>query len=152
MLKIVSWNCRDLGGLRKVEAITEIINSERPDRLLLQATKIPDVEAMALSCCFWKNNKGKSISSKGASRGIATIISGKFLVKSIRESHHWLLTKIQEKEDLIHLYICNVYGATHYRDKTTIWEDLNKLNEELRGKDIIIVRDFNTIKSEFEKQ
>ena len=69
--------------------------------MLVQETKMPDVEVMALSCCLWKNSTGKSISSKGASRGITTIISSNFVVKSIRESHHWLLTEIQEKEDLI---------------------------------------------------
>ena len=88
MLKTISWNYRDLGGLSKVEAIKEIIKPERPDILLLQETTMPDVEAMALSCLFWKNRKGKAISSKGASGGIATIISGKFMVKSSRESHH----------------------------------------------------------------
>ena len=80
-------------GLRKVEAIKEIIKSERPDILPLQETKMADMEVMALSCCFWKNSTGKAISSKGAYGGIATIISGKFLIKSIREIHHWLLTK-----------------------------------------------------------
>ena len=74
---------------------------------------------MALSCCFWKNSVGKAISSKGAFVGIATIISGKFLVKSIREIHHWRLIEIQENEDLNFLYIYNVYGPTHYRDKIT---------------------------------
>ena len=77
-MKTVSCNCRGLGGLGKVEAIKEIIKFERPDILLLQETKMPDVEAMALSCHFWKNNKGKAISSKGAYGGIATIISGKY--------------------------------------------------------------------------
>ena len=67
--------------MRKVEAIKEIIKSERPDILLLQETKILDVEAMALSCHFSKNIKGKSISSKGAIGGISTIILGKFVVK-----------------------------------------------------------------------
>ena len=81
MMKIVSWNCRGLGGSRKVEAIKEIIKSERLDILLLQETKMSNVEAMALSCLFWKNSKGKAVSSKGASGGITTIISGKFLVK-----------------------------------------------------------------------
>ena len=88
MMKTVSWNCRGLGGLSKVEAIKEIIKPERPDILLLQETTMPDVEAMALSCLFWKNRKGKAISSKGASGGIATIILDNFLVKSMRESHH----------------------------------------------------------------
>ena len=77
-----------LGGLSKVQVIKEIIKSEKPNILLLKETKFPDMEAMALSCRFWNNIRGKAISSKGASRGIATIISGKFLVKSIRESHH----------------------------------------------------------------
>ena len=99
--------------------------------MLLPEMKIPDMEAMALSCCFWKNNKGKAISSKGAYGGIATIFSGKFLVNSIRESHHWLLIEIQEKEDLTPIYMCNVYRPTHYKNKTTLWEDLNNLKEEM---------------------
>ena len=83
-----------MGGLNKVEALKDIIKYEKLDILLLQERKIPDVEAMALSCRFWKNNKGKTISSKGASGGIGTIFSSKFLVNSIREIHHWLLTEI----------------------------------------------------------
>ena len=79
MLKTISWNYRDLGGLSKVEAIKEIIKSEKPHILVLQETKMLDVEAMALSCLFWKNRKGKSISSRGASGGTATIILLYFL-------------------------------------------------------------------------
>ena len=131
MMKVVSWNYRGSGGSSKVEAIKYIIKYERPYLLLIQETKMLDVEAMSLSCLLWKNSKGKAISSKGAYRGIATIISFKFLVKSIREIHHWLLTEIQEKEDLTSLFICNVYGPTHYRDKTTFWDDINKLKEDM---------------------
>ena len=74
------------------------------------------------------------------------------MVNSIKESHHWLLTKIQENEDLTPIYICKVYEPTHYRDKTTFWEDLNNLNEEMRGKDLIIIEDFNTTRSRCEKR
>ena len=70
-----------LGGLSKVEAIRHIMKIERPDILLLRETKMPDVEAMALSFLFWKNSKCKAISSRRAYGGIATIISGKFSVK-----------------------------------------------------------------------
>ena len=97
MLKTVSWNYRGLGGFSKVEAIKDIIKSEKPDILLLQERKMPDVEAMALSCRFWKNNKGKAISSKAASRRIASIFSNKFLAKSIKEIHHWILAEIQKE-------------------------------------------------------
>ena len=151
MLKTVSQNYRGLGGLNKVEPIKDIIKSKKPYILLLQETKIPDVEAMALSCRFQKNNKSKAISSKGASRGIATIFSSKLLVNSIKESYNWLLIEIQEEEDHTPLYICNIYRPTHYRDKTTFWEDLNNLKEEMREKDLIIVRDFNTTRSQCEK-
>ena len=56
-----------MGGLNKVEALKDINKYEKPDILLLQEMKNPDVEAMALSCRFWKTSKGKAISSKGAS-------------------------------------------------------------------------------------
>ena len=49
----------------------------------------------------------------------------------MREIHHWILTKIQEKDDSNSLYICNVYGPTHYRDKAMFWEELSKLHEDL---------------------
>ena len=141
-----------MGGLIKVEEIKDIIKSNRPDILLLQETKMPNVEAMALSCRFWKNSKGKAISSKGASEGISTILLSKLLVNSTKESHHWLLLEIQEAENRSPLYIFNVYGPTHYRDKITFWEDLNNLKEELHGKYLIIVVDFNTTKTQSEKR
>ena len=50
MLKTVSWNCRGLGGLIKVESIKDIIKTEKPNILLLQETKMLDVEATALPC------------------------------------------------------------------------------------------------------
>ena len=99
-MKFVSWNCRGLGGSSKVEEIKYIIEYKRLNILLIQETKMSDVEAMELSRLFWKNFQGKAISSRGASRGITTLISNNFLVKSIREIHHWLLTEIQEKDDL----------------------------------------------------
>ena len=52
MLKTISWNCGGLGGLRKLEAIKEIIKYERLDILLLEETKMTYVEAKALSCRF----------------------------------------------------------------------------------------------------
>ena len=48
-MKVVSWNCRGLGGENKVEAIKNIIKYERPDIMLLQETKMSDVEVLVLS-------------------------------------------------------------------------------------------------------
>ena len=40
-------------------------------------------------------------------------------------------------------YVCNVYGPTHCRDKKNFWNSLATLKEEMEGKEIIIVGDFN---------
>ena len=116
-MKTVSWNCIGLGETNKVEAIKDIIKSERPDILLIQETKMSDVEVLALSHLFWKNSQGNTISFRGASRGIATFFSSKFVIKNVKEKHHWLLTEFQEKDDPNIYYVCNVYGPKHYRDK-----------------------------------
>ena len=87
IMKTVSWNCRGLGGSSKVEEIKDIIKSERPTILLIQETKVSDVETMALSH-FWKNCHSKAISSKGSYEGITALISNKFSIKSMREIHH----------------------------------------------------------------
>ena len=40
---------------------------------------------------------------------------------------------------------------THYKDKETFWEYLNKLKEELHGKYLVIAGDFNTTRKQSEK-
>ena len=93
---------------------------------------------------IWEKYHGKAIRSKGSSGGIATLITNKYSIMSMMESQQWILTEIQEKDDASSLYIYNVYGSMHYRDKVTFWEDLSKDFEDLRGKNLIIARDFNT--------
>ena len=87
-MKAVSWNYRGLGGENKVEAIRNIIKSERPNILLLQETKMSDVEVLALSHHFWTTNQGNAISSSGASGGIATFFSSKYEIKNVKENQH----------------------------------------------------------------
>ena len=116
-MKIVSWNCRGLGETNKVEAIKDIIKYERPNILLIQETKMSDVEVLALSHLFWTNSQGNAISSRGALGGIETLFSSKYVIKNVKENQNWLLTEFQEKDDSNVNYVCNVYGPTHYRDK-----------------------------------
>ena len=51
-MKAVSWNCRGLGGENKVESIRNILKSGRPDILLLQETKMSDVEVLRTHITF----------------------------------------------------------------------------------------------------
>ena len=72
IMKLISWNCRGLGGSIKVETLRNIINSEKPDILLIQETNMPKDEVLSRSSLFWKFSAGKAISSRGASGGVAT--------------------------------------------------------------------------------
>ena len=49
----------------------------------------------------------------------------------MKEIQQWILIEIQEKDDANSLYICNVYGPMHYRDKVILWEDISKVIEDL---------------------
>ena len=142
-MKAVSWNCKGLGIENKVEAIRNIIKSERPDILLLYETKISDVEVLALSQHFWTINQGFAINSRGASGGITTFFASKYEIKTINENQHWILSEFNEKDDTNISYVCNVYGPTHCRDKKKLSNSLAALKEEMEGKEIIIAGDFN---------
>ena len=81
-----------------------------------------------------------------------TFFSSKYVIKNIKENQNWLLIEFQEKDDSNVNYVCNVYGPTHYRDKQSFWNSLIALKEDLKGKDLIIVVDFNVTKTQIEKR
>ena len=59
---------------------------------------------------------------------------------------------MQNKRNIDLIYICNVYGPTHYREKMDFWDSLLSLKANLHGKDVIIAGDFNTTKLSLEKR
>ena len=131
-MKPISWNCRGLGGSIKVETLKNIINSEKPDILLIQETEMPEDEVLSRSSLFWKFSAGKAISSRGASSGVATFCrEDKFDIIATKGNMHWILVEIQNKSNLEVFYICNVYGPTHYREKMDFWESLLALKSYL---------------------
>ena len=87
VMKAISWNWRGLGEANKVEEIKYIIRHERPDLLLIQETKMSDVEVLALSQHCWKNNQGKSLALKGP-QGKITFFSSKYDIKNIEENQY----------------------------------------------------------------
>ena len=45
-----------------------------------------------------------------------------------------------------------MYGPTHHRDKQSFWNSLPALKEDLKGKYLVIVSDFNAIKAQSERR
>ena len=139
-MKVVSWNCKGLGSLIKVDAIRYILKSKRPNILLIQETKMEKQEVMALSYLFWKKYHGKSISSRGASGGITTFCnSNNYTIKSMKENNQWVITELQSKDKQYSICVCNVYDPTHYMDRMVFWEALNLLSEYFHGKHSVFV-------------
>ena len=127
-MNLVSWNCRGLGGSSKVEALKNIINTKKPDFLLIQETKMPEDEVLNRSYLCWKQSVGKAINSRGASSRITTFYKAdKFIINSKKENTHWLLVEVKNKSNQEMICICYVYGPTHYREKMDFWDSLISL-------------------------
>ena len=69
-----------------MEALKNILNSEKSNILLVQETKILEDEVMNRSSLFWKNNVGKAIKSRGGSGGTATFCrTNKYKIRLAKE-------------------------------------------------------------------
>jgi exonuclease III len=48
MMKLLSWNCRGFGSIKKIEALRYLIKTEKPSIVLLQETKLEEVGVVIL--------------------------------------------------------------------------------------------------------
>ena len=98
-MKVVSWNCRGLGGSQKLEVIKRIKTMESASILLLQETKKSDEESIALLKSIWINGKGLAVSASGASGGILCWWnSDKFELSSAIENRNWIFVNLENRE------------------------------------------------------
>ena len=69
-MKIVSWNCRGLGGFQKIEVIKRIKSMEYASILLLQETKKSATDSMETLQKVWPKGTGLATDANGASGGL----------------------------------------------------------------------------------
>lgn len=138
--------------MNKVEALKNMIKNEKTDLVLLQETKMQSADLLALTGTIWAGSQGVPVKAQGASGGIATIVSSKFNIISSVKNNHWMTSEIKTQDSNSSIFICNVYGPIHHRDKVNFWEDLSNLKDSMQGGKLIIVGDFNVKKSQQEKR
>ena len=98
-MKVVSWNCRGLGGSQNLEVIKRFKTMESASILLLQETKKSAEESIALLQSIWSKGKGLAISANGASGGLLCWWnSDKFELSSAIENINWIFIKLENKE------------------------------------------------------
>jgi hypothetical protein len=71
-----------LGSKRKVESLRDIIETKMPSTILLQEMKLEESEAIQAGKKSFKNDKGLTMISSGASGGTMTL---------------WDITKVEEE-------------------------------------------------------
>jgi exonuclease III len=59
MMKVVSWNCRGLGSRVKKEEVRKLLQIENPSILMIQETKMRDLETLKDLQKIWKKSEGK---------------------------------------------------------------------------------------------
>ena len=71
-MNLLSWNCRELGNLRTVNALKEVIKKEAPKIVFLMETKSnKEWMVMVWDKCEFKN--GFFVDSNGVSGGLALL-------------------------------------------------------------------------------
>jgi len=73
MMKIISWNCRGMGTRAKEEAMKILTRLEAPDILLIQETKMKDINFLQASKKIWNKSEAQAISARGASGGLGSL-------------------------------------------------------------------------------
>ena len=64
-MKIVSWNCNDLGGKSNIEVIKTVVRKDKISLILIQETKMGEEESKEVMKKNWKHGEGISIGSVG---------------------------------------------------------------------------------------
>ena len=126
-MKVVSWNCRGLGGTQKLEVIKRFKSMESTSILLIQETKKPVEDSIAIIKIFWPKGSGLAINANGSSGGLLCWWdSEKFGMLFAIENKNWLLVKLENRENKDKLWIGNVYGPTMHAQKDSFWTSLEE--------------------------
>lgn len=146
MMKSLSCNCRGLGSKEKLEMVCHLTKLEKPHLLLLQETKKQAEEVLKFTDLMWKNIKGRAISTVGSSGGLCTLWDPSiFNLINYKESTNWMLLQLNHSPSGMSLWFLNVYISCTPPEKQHCSNSLLSLYVELRGSNLIVARDFNTI-------
>ena len=149
-MKLVSWNCRGLGGSQKIEVIKRFKSMESTSILLIQETKKMAEHCLATLKRFYPKGEGLATNVIGASGGLLCWWDNeKFAMHSAIENKNWLFIKLENKEKKEMFWIGNIYGPTIHAQKDSFWKSLE---EQCEGKSLLpyfIAGEFNvTISAE----
>eukprot|EP00253_Pinus_taeda_P003329 PITA_03329 len=152
MMKLLSWNSRGMGHPSKSAALRDLIQSERPDIILLQETKQSQSDMQKIVDAQ-KNFLGISNDSRGASGGVAVMWSSHLWdCKSFSLNQNWLKINLVQKDESCDIIIYNVYIPNQFREKEQCWEELKEDINKEHNPNVILAGDLNLVLHANEKR
>ena len=98
-MKLVSWNCKGLGGKQNLEAIKRFRSTEENAILSIQEKKIQEGDYLILMSRNWARGEGKAVSASGASGGLFTRWDKqRYNMLSALENRNWLFIELEDKD------------------------------------------------------
>eukprot|EP00253_Pinus_taeda_P003328 PITA_03328 len=141
-----------MGHPSKSAALRDLIQSERPDIILLQETKQSQSDMQKIVDAQ-KNFLGISNDSRGASGGVAVMWSGHLWdCKSFSLNQNWLKINLVQKDESCDIIIYNVYIPNQFREKEQCWEELKEDINKEHNPNVILAGDLNLVLHANEKR
>jgi len=106
-----------MGHSSKLNAVKDILSTEKPNIFMIHETKINEYE-MGKIIHKIRNYDGIALQETGASRRICTIWR-----KDIRwlqhqqKYQHWIKTELRNKVNEEKICVFNIYAPNHYRER-----------------------------------
>lgn len=150
-MKIISWNVRGLGNGNKRRIVREGLLRSSPDIIILQETKLMDVDRAVVSGVWGSRFREWCFLPSVGSRGGIIIAWDVRKVKVVESliGNYSVSIKIME-EDNIMWWLSGVYGPATYHNREEFWEELAALFGLCEG-NWCVGGDFNVVRQPEER-
>lgn len=149
-MKILSWNCRVLGGPSTIPQLKESIRLNLPEVLFICETKQSWNFAQTVCKNLRFGNIWDTVEPVGKSGGLLVAWKEEIQIRSIIKNDFCYEIQIQSDEDVKPLWLIFVYTSTESRERRTQWEYLIQ-RKQCWGSRWVMGGDFNDIKEHGEK-
>ncbi|CAM8947913.1 unnamed protein product [Rhodiola kirilowii] len=139
-MRLLSWNCRGVGGPRAVRSLCDVVRSHGPSILGLIETKKRDGDWdwMRIKLGF---SGSLAMRCRGQAGGLALLWSENTEVDLISLSFFHIDVRIKGESEF---FLTLFYGNPRAQDRRGSWELLRHLRKE-RGEAWIVMGDFNEV-------
>jgi len=153
-MRIVSFNCRGLGGIEKGSYLRQIITKEMIDMACMQETKLAHITSQKCQT-IWGDTNIDWVHN-GLENGVGGMLSiwckSRFTLSKLRIGKGFIVLEGKWGNRKQEVTIVNVYSSCELKEKNIMWEEIIKCRKYDNNKVWCVVGDFNAISILEERQ